>query len=308
MERNKSIDILKSIGILSVLIGHLLWLPPFVRVFIFSYHMPLFFIASGFFYKKTTKNNLTGGGKILLYYLLSSVIYVVLCGIAGEYSYQQQIEAVIFANANPMSSHFLGDKAIIRILWFLPALFWCKRIFSLVNNKIDFGRYQIIIYLGISYFAYQLAGYINIPFGLLTGISAIIFYVSGIELKNSKISQATFYVLILFWILSLFVSKLDIGAFIYQRYVICIIGGIGGTLVFLKLSERISKYGFSDLLAYIGRNSLYIYLAHALLTKVIVLTTGYYGIYRNDINLMICVLVPILLFSYHKIVIINKEK
>lgn len=49
MQRNPNIDILKGIGILSVIIAHLtqIWL---LRGLLYSFHMPLFFLASGYFF------------------------------------------------------------------------------------------------------------------------------------------------------------------------------------------------------------------------------------------------------------------
>ena len=50
MERNRTFDIMKGIGILSVILGHM-DVAPFWRTFIFSFHMPLFFILAGYFYR-----------------------------------------------------------------------------------------------------------------------------------------------------------------------------------------------------------------------------------------------------------------
>jgi len=44
-------DIAKGIAILAVIIGHLGGLPDILGRFIFSFHMPLFFLISGYFMK-----------------------------------------------------------------------------------------------------------------------------------------------------------------------------------------------------------------------------------------------------------------
>ena len=56
------INILKGIGILSVVIGHstmFLFIKnmPMLNIFIYAFHMPLFFMISGFFAKDTYSNN-----------------------------------------------------------------------------------------------------------------------------------------------------------------------------------------------------------------------------------------------------------
>lgn len=49
-QRNITFDIMKGIGILLVIVGHLNLIPmdPYRRI-IFSFHMPLFLILSGYF-------------------------------------------------------------------------------------------------------------------------------------------------------------------------------------------------------------------------------------------------------------------
>ena len=50
--RNVSIDIMRGIGILSMLVGHCV-IPDLLYKFIYMWHMPLFFIVSGYFFKRT---------------------------------------------------------------------------------------------------------------------------------------------------------------------------------------------------------------------------------------------------------------
>ena len=73
--RNPTFDIMKGIGILAMIIGHCP-IPLPIRELIFSWHMPLFFIISGFFYKKNEyhvlfKKNVRG--------LIKPYIFTVLC-------------------------------------------------------------------------------------------------------------------------------------------------------------------------------------------------------------------------------------
>lgn len=59
MERDESIDLLKGIGILSVVVGHALNTDVFpspkcdtIRIFVYVYHLPIFFFCSGFLFKE----------------------------------------------------------------------------------------------------------------------------------------------------------------------------------------------------------------------------------------------------------------
>ena len=50
-KRNDIVDIAKGIGIFLMVIGHT-GIPLPLRIWIYSFHMPLFFFISGFFYKR----------------------------------------------------------------------------------------------------------------------------------------------------------------------------------------------------------------------------------------------------------------
>ena len=57
MEREKSIDILKGIGIILVIVGHIQeYIPKNFLIYLYSFHMPLFFYISGYLYKERYEN------------------------------------------------------------------------------------------------------------------------------------------------------------------------------------------------------------------------------------------------------------
>ena len=71
--RDYTIDFLKGIGILSVILGHTVQLWP-IRSFIYTFHMPLFFMASGYFYRKRP------GSKLCRQLLKSLIVpYLIIC-------------------------------------------------------------------------------------------------------------------------------------------------------------------------------------------------------------------------------------
>jgi fucose 4-O-acetylase-like acetyltransferase len=78
MERNDTIDIMKGIGIISVVLGHCGLLPPKIIHFIYSFHMPLFFIIAGYFYKERgVVASLQKDAKRLLFpYVVFATIFV----------------------------------------------------------------------------------------------------------------------------------------------------------------------------------------------------------------------------------------
>lgn len=54
-ERNVTIDIMKGIGIILMVVGHSGY-PSFLRNFIYTFHMPLFFMISGYLITESKLN------------------------------------------------------------------------------------------------------------------------------------------------------------------------------------------------------------------------------------------------------------
>ena len=55
MDRKEEIDILKGIGIFSVIAGHVV--PGFASEMMFLFHMPLFFMVSGYLFKADSNHS-----------------------------------------------------------------------------------------------------------------------------------------------------------------------------------------------------------------------------------------------------------
>jgi len=60
-QRNVEIDIMKGIAILCVMVGHTYWRPDWFATIIYSFHIPIFFLISGYFAKTREESTLSGG-------------------------------------------------------------------------------------------------------------------------------------------------------------------------------------------------------------------------------------------------------
>lgn len=310
MEREKSIDILKGIGILAVVIGHSSDIPPQLHHLIFSFHMPLFFIASGIFYRKETMaKTIMGGGKLIYYYIFAALVFVGLSMLIGKITnIKEGMEAVAFANARPINSVHFGLMPTIKILWFLPALFWCKTVYNLINNYTDFGYLSIFIYACVSYLALITVNNVNFPLGIQAGMTALVFYDAGVKIKNNSLKGCTVLVFLMLWFVSFMLTDLDMGGFIYHHYLLNLAGGVGGTicilymirkLLILKWNSVITTY-IINFISFIGRYSLYVFIIHALLSPLITLITGYQGGHLYTLNMFICILMAFLSYIFLK--------
>lgn len=123
-ERISSIDILKGIGIILVMLGHALPHESFVRILIYTFHMPLFFWCSGFFYKdKPFKDATIKDVKGLLIPWLTFSLFLTLCACVLGYKDGQY---------NLLQFNILNEDSwcIFYTIWFLVCIFFVKLVYQ----------------------------------------------------------------------------------------------------------------------------------------------------------------------------------
>lgn len=129
--RNVTIDILKGIGIVLMVLGHMHFDDQYFGRIVYAFHMPLFFLVSGFLYKKP--NNLFDylkrkAKRLLVPYAVFATTYLFLS----------------FCLSRKVSTLFDGLKSLLvfptqgmpmeSALWFLPAMFLCCVLYALLDK------------------------------------------------------------------------------------------------------------------------------------------------------------------------------
>lgn len=125
-KRIEEIDILKGIGIILVIVGHLSIPYVFLRV-IFAFHMPVFIICSGIvFTEKKLKNNIL---HMLRAYLITGLFETaIIGGIETRPLYECRL-ALVSLMAGGVSPEY--RLKVASALWFLPCLICIEIIFTL---------------------------------------------------------------------------------------------------------------------------------------------------------------------------------
>lgn len=165
--RIKFIDSAKTIGIIFIVLGHLNFSGYY---FIYLFHVPLFFIISG--YLQSLKHSILFDIKRLLYpYLFYNVI---LC-LYSDCSF------------DILKNIFLGNQSLLPVvfkpLWFLVSLCWMKILYHLICS--NFGAMivsflSILLYIFLSNMCFTKHLYFQIAPTLLS----IPFYYIGVLLKH----------------------------------------------------------------------------------------------------------------------------
>lgn len=140
IQRDLSIDILKGIGIILVICAHVNTIPfdyPLKKA-IYAFHMPLFFIISGYFYRK--KNIAKNFKKDIRRLVIPLVISLSICSLLA-------IPLLFDEGVSSFLSKIFGLWTLINPgpVWFLASLFICKNIYNILDNVVDNNIYTNIL-------------------------------------------------------------------------------------------------------------------------------------------------------------------
>lgn len=170
------IDNLKAFGILAVILGHIT--SPFGQ-FIFSWHMPLFFIVAGFFIKFNLSSKdffVKDFKRLMIPYFLFSVIALAVEIFKRIVLHREPLDYLeelqgIFLWMDMTS--LINTYAFL--LWFLPTLFFARVTLVFINRYI----HTIVSQLLIVSILFVCSFYINIPFGFDNAMNALLFVFIG---------------------------------------------------------------------------------------------------------------------------------
>lgn len=266
-ERNLTLDIMKGIGIITVIAGHTK--PDYISAqIITSFHMPLFFIISGYLYKHNNNYKIKirhDFSRLLIPYLVTSIITLFTFLLITDHHQSILIhfaKAIFHADTQDHTSLIWAHIPKIGPIWFLFALFWCKIVYNTTDHYFNSSKYIVVIIISI--IAVIIDRYIiNLPFSILPGLSAMIFYLIGEHIHHNGINKITVVICACCWIIHIFFSQINMCICMYKLYPIDICGAIFGTIVIFHLSKAMQKiHILSNTFAYFGRMSLVILCAH----------------------------------------------
>ena len=244
------LDIAKGLGVLLVVIGHLWYncLFPIVNTIIYSFHMPMFFILSGFVFKKGNSkfgSFITSKIKRLI---LPTLIFFVL-GVIALLFFNESFLTII------KEFFFLeGICPYNSPCWYFITLFQLLVISYFLNLDRRSFLFKGIV-LGIAFIlgfvVYEFK--IFIPFGINRTIISLVFFVVGSMLgqanrENKKISKTYFKAIVIIALMAAWIlfgvilnGKISFYRMDIDNYFFFIISGISGSIVFIELSKLLQK-------------------------------------------------------------------
>ncbi len=302
-ERIITFDIAKGIGILLVVFAHVNYTPILLN-FIYSFHMPLFFIISGMFFRKEKYGSFANFAKhrfitlicpYLFFYTVSMIIRFSISIIHDGFS-----DALISEYLMYFLQMFIAERSAAMVntpLWFVPSLFVVECIYYFISKL-----KPALVVLMCSILActgwFLESSYISlegvvIPWNLPTVLFAVGFYAIGNlsfdEMRNmvSKIQKSRYKaaisiggallcVLILVPLVQLN-GKISLGSRHLNNGFILYCSGIIGSAGILFVSILLEKSRF---LRFCGQNSFCIMSTHVLIRYIYL---GLYGVFGFEL-------------------------
>lgn len=277
-KRLEWVDIAKAIAIILMVIGHEVH-NLHIYAFIFSFHMPLFFILSGY-----TSGRVSSWSKYLfklkksfVHVWLLAIFMIFLLGIENwvmleGFTLRNLGQSVLMGSIWGSNVPALGINGV-GVMWFLIVFFWAKVVFDFCQVILSDTMSGIILVVlsGISMACCQNFSHF-LPQALdLVPVGALFMWIgafikNNIDFNNlSNLWKLLFLALILIWIICfIFDVYIELSVRHYPYYFLAIIEAVGGTIFTCILAKWISLSRTSLLFQLIGKHTLAIMCIHHL--------------------------------------------
>lgn len=269
------LDIAKGLTIILMVLGHTS-IPEFASRFIWAFHMPLFFISSGWTTNQKKKNLVVFTCHKFRTIMIPFFVYSAIV---------LTIEKIAFGGA--IFQNWLEKGWQGYALWFIPVLFLSSilgKLIYLVNNR--YCRYLLMVILviigaSLRYFK------IEVPWNLCSVPYACFLILLGTELRQlqSYINTPRWWLLIGGFVVTVVISrfwKMDMAWNNILPVLPLTIGAVAGTLMMFSLSAYIEKYSVyaTKLLSKIGQETFVVVAFSQIIMMVMIQYTSWSSLIR----------------------------
>lgn len=269
-------DITKGIAIILVIAGHSSFSLN-INKFIYSFHMPLFFLLAGYFFNFSKyKNNFkllvqSSGKRLLLPALLANLFFFNF----NCKNFFNNLFIILYSSG----INVLKFKNSVGAAWFLPCLFLVRIflwLFLKLTEKFKTNDFiNCLIAFAITGIGVFIGQYVKLPWSL--DISLAVLYISYIGYLLNKYSYFKKRILLIITIISAIICSyieynqysfpFELNNRIYTNPLLSINTAIGLSIIVIEFSMLLEKIKITYLnlfLKYLGINSLIILLVHGL--------------------------------------------
>jgi acyltransferase len=254
------INNLKVFGILAVILGHIA--SP-LGGFIYSWHMPLFFILSGFFIKfnlPTKEFFIKDFQRLMVPYFLFALIGLVVEDLKrialhrDSLDYVHEIKGVfIWMDMTSLINSYAF------VLWFLPTLFFARIFLMVIHKCIENIVFQFIIVAIL----FTTSFFVELPFAIDNSLNAILFlFIGNIFYKSYQeiyiLYSLPFIAAAVYLVYG--IPSLDIATKSYNNIILNIFFSVSMIYIMIATFKRINYS--NKLLTIWGGNIMLLFIVH----------------------------------------------
>lgn len=286
LSRLEWIDIAKGFACLLVIVGHTISPDSTLYRYIFSFHMPLFFILAGYTFKpKPLAPLVTSSAKrLLIPYTLVFLLWHGMLALKSGPITGQSIQSLALTYVFASGIDLQKPKVVaVGMAWFLVVLFVARILFNVYATASQRAT-RPLAPLGILSCLSLAIGYtlgarlgIYLPFSFDIALIAVFFMYVGYAAKQlkvfDKISHAWFALPVstAVWLITSSNSSLELATRSYHNVALAYIAAIAGTLSVCLAAAVLSKathpaitFTIKKTLLFYGREGMAVYCVHAL--------------------------------------------
>lgn len=279
-DRLLELDFLKGVMMILVVMFHLVILDvtyPTLRAAVYTFHVPIFMLISGYLSRvdKTLKVFRKGLFKLLLPYVIFETIYILMLYFGGTFMH----------STNSVDS-FTFNGVLLRLAayplgayWYLHALIICSSVYYLVCHFLNVNQITKLLIVGLILYSIcyviERVGWAPITSGGGFVWESILYYLLGIYISNLEVSfekviPPSWLAIVPLMLLFMFPDNFHRGT----------LAGISITLLVMSFLMWVFIYVWKpakDLLCYVGRNSLIIFVFSPIFTSFTKFAVPFFG-------------------------------
>ena len=300
--RDPYVDILKAIGIISIVIGHSSWILPGTQFpigpFVYTYHIMIFLFVGGFTFKREAAElpyiyigmRLKSLAGLFVKY---SILVVILHNILREfhiigtdqvvYDFSSILENIVYAFT------LVSTETMLSAFWFIPMYFFAMSLFCIMFHYAEVSRYPkathcifILITAVVGVYVNEKEMYFN--YHIQTSILGIPVIYLGYVVKRYwaflryyiKVGLGIGCAFLIYGIIDLNIGggiELSVNAIMHPLLFYPVTGiGIYFCLSLAKILN--SQVALQRLFSFIGKNSFHIMALHFLCFKIVDVVYG----------------------------------
>lgn len=314
-QREEWIDISKGILIILVVLGHSIS-GPFYDLdntidYVYLFHMPAFFIISGYLYKPLNESfseRIKKRAKRLLIPYFSYLTIITMPIIINMFLVGEPVKSII----KQIIKNLLGGQYLHNycgVLWFITCLLSSEMIYTLIEKYIKKDAFKIIVVLvlyAIAHIEAWIYPSFKLPFAIDISLLTLSYFFIGAHFKKYILNKNVFFIASIISIISIILLRsnlisygLELWGHHYVNLALDLLIPVSLSIVLFNICKLLIKK--SIILARLGKYTFPIMALHIGLNKLLLNNSNSFYILNY---LLIGLLIPLafsLIFSRNKV-------